>query len=357
MHASNNVGYVYVLAEGLGLNVCKIGQTRQPDAEIRCAQINCGSTGDFIWHVEHAVAIDDCVRFERLVHEDLRVYRQDTHREMFGLTADEAYARILALLVRQSDIQEVQIPFPLPIGKKKKSRGANAGGHVIKAGDEVYARVLQSFLSCLQIKEYDNHGQWRSEHFGIHEKVCGVQWNIDVTRENKEIRLGVNLEGSGTTGGWLIAPFILSELARPTLDLVKAKIAAPDRVRLLLAREAWQGAVRYKIVENRIGGRPFQLSEIDNELWHQLLTEAKGCLDPKKQYRGRVAQTVTLRKTGERVLWWSDTRPQRGISPHLHIGTVVEANPAWDEDKINAAMNRAITLLKPVHDWVSGRIR
>jgi hypothetical protein len=184
-----------------------------------------------------------------------------------------------------------------------------------------------------------------------------VQWNIDVTRENKEIRLGVNLEGSGTTGGWLIAPFILSELARPTLDLVKAKIAAPDRVRLSLAREAWQGAVRYEIVENRIGGRPFKLSEIDNELWRQLLTEAKGCLDPKKQYRGRVAQTVTLRKTGERVLWWSDTRPQRGISPHLHIGTVVEANPTWDEDKINAAMNRAITLLKPVHDWVSGRIR
>jgi hypothetical protein len=270
---------------------------------------------------------------------------------MFGLTADDAYIRILALLARQNEIKEVQIPFPLPLEKQRKARGSNANGYIIKAGDEAYTRVLQSFLSCLQIKDYDNHGQWRNQHFGIHEKVCGIQWNIDVSRENKEIRLGVNLEGSGATGGWLIAPFILSELARPTLDLVKAKIAAPERVRLSFAREAWQGAVRYEIVENRIG--QYWLSEIDNDLWRQILTEAKGCLDPKKQYRGRVAQTVTLRKTGEKVLWWSDTRPHRGISPHLHISTIIEVDPSWSEDKINAAINQAIGLLKPVYDWVT----
>ncbi len=275
---------------------------------------------------------------------------------MFGLTADEAYTHILTLLAKQNNIREVNIAFPLSLDKEKKekkARGSNAGGYVVKAGDEAYARILQSFLSCLRIDDYDNHGQWRNQHFGIHENICGVQWNIDVHREVKEARLGINLEGSGKTGGWLIAPFILSELAHPTLKSVKAKIAVPDKVRLWFGREAWQGAVRYDIVERDIGGRPFLLSELDDGLWHELLAEAKSCLDPKKQYRGRVAQTVTMRKTGEKVLWWSDTRPQRGISPHLHISTAVEADPKWDQDKIDTAVKRAIALLEPVHDWLS----
>jgi hypothetical protein len=355
-HTTNRVGFVYVLAEGLSLPVCKIGRTTQADAEIRCAQINSGSTGDFKWHVKHTIAVNDCVAFESVVHRSLAHCRQDPRKEMFGLTADEAYAHILTLLARQSEIKEVHITFPLPLEKEKKekkARGTNAGGYVVKAGDEAYARILQSYLSCLQIKDYDNHGQWRSQHFGIHEKVCGVQWNIDVLREAQKARLGINLEGSGKTGDWLIGPFVLSELNRPTLDLVKAKVAAPDQVRLWFGREAWQGAVRYDIVERDIGGRPFMLSEVDDGLWRQLLAEAKGCLDPKKQYRGRVAQTVTMRKTGEKVLWWSDTKPQRGVSPHLHISTGVEADPKWDQDKIDMAMKRAIALLKPIHDWVS----
>jgi hypothetical protein len=345
-------GFVYILVEGLGLPICKIGRTTQADAEIRCAQINSGSTGDFKWRVKHAFAVNDCVNFERLVHKELAYCRQDSRREMFGLTGDEAYTRILDLLTQQSEIKEVQIAFPLPSEKEKKARGTNAGGYVVKAGDEVYARVLQSFLSCLQIKDYDNHGQWSSPHFGIHENVQGVQWNLDIIRADKEVRLGVNLEGSGKTGGWLIAPFILSELARPTLVSVKAKVAEPNRVRFGLTRDAWRGASRFEIVEKYIGGRPFWLSEIDDQLWLQLLTEAKTCLDPKKQHRGRIGQTVTLAKTGEKMFWWDEARPQKGISPHLHISTVVEADPSWSEEKINAAMNRAIGLLKPAHDWV-----
>jgi hypothetical protein len=41
-HTINRVGFVYVIAEGLSLPVCKIGRTTQADAEIRCAQINSG---------------------------------------------------------------------------------------------------------------------------------------------------------------------------------------------------------------------------------------------------------------------------------------------------------------------------
>jgi hypothetical protein len=106
------------------------------------------------------------------------------------------------------------------------------------------------------------------------------------------------LEGSAKGGGnWLISDFILSELDRPTIESIKAKIGA-GRIQLTLARDAWQGASRYDIVEHLIGGRRFLLSEIDVDLWRGMLIEAKGCLDPRRQFRGRAAQTVTLLNTG-----------------------------------------------------------
>jgi hypothetical protein len=53
--------------------------------------------------------------------------------------------------------------------------------------------------------------------------------------------------------GWPIVTFILSEIARPTLDLMKAKVAAPERIRLTFSREAWQITARMSIAEQFIG--------------------------------------------------------------------------------------------------------
>ena len=131
--------------------------------------------------------------------------------------------------------------------------------------------------------------------------------------------------------------------------MIKAKVDA-GRIQLTLARDAWQGASRYDIAEHLIGGRRFLLSEIDADLWRRMLIEAKGCLDPSRQFRARAAQTVTLLDTGEKRLL---EPPMGGVSPHLNVNTPVEAEPGWDDDRLDAAMDQAITRLRPVYEWVS----
>jgi hypothetical protein len=143
--------------------------------------------------------------------------------------------------------------------------------------------------------------------------------------------------------------FILSELARPALPALQAKVGA-GRIQLTLARDAWQGAGRYDIVEHLIGGRRFLLSQIDADLWRRMLIEAKGCLDPSRQFRGRAAQTVTLLETGEKRLL---EPPVSGVSPHLNVNTPVESEPGWADDRLDAAMDRAVAELRPIHEWVS----
>lgn len=80
-----------------------------------------------------------------------------------------------------------------------------------------------------------------------------------------------------------------------------------------------------------------------------MLIEAKGCLDESRNFRGRAAQTVTVLKTGEKQM----AEPSMGgVSPHLNVSTPVDLDPGWDEDKLDAAMDRAIATLRPVYDWV-----
>jgi hypothetical protein len=81
-----------------------------------------------------------------------------------------------------------------------------------------------------------------------------------------------------------------------------------------------------------------------------LLIQAKGCLDPRRQFRARAAQTVTVLDTKEKRL---AAPPMGGVSPHLVITTPVEAEPGWDDHGLDAAMDQAITRLRPVYEWVS----
>ena len=81
-----------------------------------------------------------------------------------------------------------------------------------------------------------------------------------------------------------------------------------------------------------------------------MLIRAKGCLDPSRQFRAQATQTVTVLDTGEKRL---AAPPMGGVSPHLDINTPVEAEPGWDDDRLDAAMDQAITLLRPVYGWVS----
>jgi hypothetical protein len=290
------------------------------------------------------------------VHQQLATWRNKGsagRREIFHLDADDAFARIRVMLAQLPDINEIPVVIPVPVEKARRGKAAGgAAGHVVKKGDEIYFPMFQSFARRLEIKGGGKpFGQWKSPGFGYSDDVNGVQWNIHVDRNTREIRLGVNLEGSAKGGGnWLITDFLLSELARSTLAELQAKIDA-GRIQLTFARDAWQGAGRpYDIVEHIIGGRRFLLSEIDAELWRRMLIEAKGCLDPSRHFRGRAAQIVTLLGTGEKRLL---EPPISGVSPHLNVNTPVEAEPTWDEDRLDAVMDRAIAELKPVHKWIS----
>ena len=41
------------------------------------------------------------------------------------------------------------------------------------------------------------------------------------------------------------------------------------------------------------------------------------------------------------------------VSPHLTFCTRVEADPRWQDEKLDAAMDREIAILRPIHEWVS----
>ncbi|HEY1783310.1 MAG TPA: GIY-YIG nuclease family protein [Roseiarcus sp.] len=146
-------GYVYILETvGLDLRVCKIGRTTKHPRE-RCQEINKSSTGDFLWQVRHAMAVDDCVRFESLIHQELASCRQPG-REFFNLSADEAYAHVQAALER-SDISVSAVAMPPldePRRGARRSDGRSHGDPISRTRDQKYAPILHAFASCLQSK-------------------------------------------------------------------------------------------------------------------------------------------------------------------------------------------------------------
>ncbi|MDR5826173.1 hypothetical protein [Caballeronia sp. LZ043] len=109
-----------------------------------------------------------------------------------------------------------------------------------------------------------------------------MQWNLKVFPNEGRARLGVNLEGLAYRD-WPIASLIRSELAVPTLLHVAAGKDAKN-ISLRFARDAWQGPSRPEIVQKLIGGEEFQLDDLTNEIWLNVLTEALGCLDADRNY-------------------------------------------------------------------------
>jgi hypothetical protein len=100
--------------------------------------------------------------------------------------------------------------------------------------------------------------------------------------------------------GWPIVTFILSEIARPTLDLMKAKVAAPERYPsdILAGRVANNSenehsrAVHWRHALLAFRNRRRTLASVARR--------GQGCLDESRQFQTRVTQVVTLRKTGEK---------------------------------------------------------
>ncbi|HEY1783309.1 MAG TPA: hypothetical protein VGG79_23300 [Roseiarcus sp.] len=137
--------------------------------------------------------------------------------------------------------------------------------------------------------------------------------------------------------GWPIARVIESDIRRPTLEAIKAKVGALQQVIIVrLVRDAWQMAARPDIVERLIRDQEHILSELDNRLWSELLREARQCLDEARNFRGRSRQQVTIVKSQEARLM--------DVSPHLHIGMPldIEEVDLADGSKLDSRMGVAI---------------
>jgi hypothetical protein len=196
--------------------------------------------------------------------------------------------------------------------------------------------LLQQFTLLLNVKGKP-FGQLNQPTFGMSDGNIGVQWNLSVNTKTKEIQLGVNLEGSQKTGKWLIAPFILN---KPCVEKLKSKLSNPSDVTIRFSRDSWQGASRLNIKENFIGGREYQLSELNRERWLVMLEEALTCLDETKNYRGRkTSQLVTLESDGRKIT--------RDVSPHLTIWTSLSL-----EGSIYDNLKTTISKMEAVYNWV-----
>lgn len=332
---SDKKGYVYILeVKDIVLPVCKIGMTKRSPYE-RCNEINNSSTGDFIWSVAHYIAVDDCKTLESLVHSKLLPLRQKG-REFFNINADDAHAALLSIFEKQTEVKKVTIEIINPNNTKTKNR-SKKNKKTFKHIDSEYVELLHIFTSLLNVKGRP-FGQQDKPSFGMSDGNEGVQWNLSVNTQTKEIQLGVNLEGSAKTGKWLIAPFILN---KPNIDKIKSEIKHPDNITLRFSRDAWQCASRLNIKEKFIGGREYPLSDIDKNIWSEILGEALTCLDESRDYRGRKKQLVTLEsnKSGNKEL--------KDISPHLTIWTHLSIDGNIEEN-----IKAKISELQPVYNWV-----
>lgn len=326
-------GYVYILeVRDILLPVCKIGMTTRTP-EHRVQEINQGATGDFLWDVAHKFYVNDCVKFEKCIHQQLSPLRQK-RREFFNLSPDDAHKAVLSILERLDDVVEV---LPLakgePAAMKTKRRKSK---RKYSLRDQEYARWLDAFNEYFNVLGQP-FGQTNKPLFGISDGVVGVQWNLLINTELEQVELGVNLEGTQKTGGMLITDFLLS---RPSVNELKNISSHHANIFMAILRDAWQAASRPVIEEQYVGGSKHSLSELNESEWQLLLDEALSCLDEQNDFRKRkLDYWVTLKKSG--------VKQQMPVSPHLQITTAfaINADPY-------VAIKNAAELLLPVREWV-----
>lgn len=181
--------------------------------------------------------------------------------------------------------------------------------------------------------------------YGASDGENGVQWNFWVRGEAPEAYLSINLEGMKYTD-WPLSKFIQAELNDaklpslwPTLD----KTVDPE---VKLARDAWQAQARIPIVEALLGQKQ-HLSNLSEASWEATLTEALGCFDESKSFRGRAKQPVTRVKDGMKVDMW--------VTPHLNIFTPLWSTPPASHAEAYTRMRDLIQQLSPIHALVQGQ--
>ena len=136
----------------------------------------------------------------------------------------------------------------------------------------------------------------------------GVQWNAGYYPCDIAVWLGVNLEGM-KYDDWPVARLIEREISRPLLlTRYRRKVARPDKVTVLWARDAWQYSARRRIKEANIAPTPIALDRLDGQGWADALRGARECLNPGgHQKRGYGRHPLS----GIDTIWTRDRHPTR----------------------------------------------
>lgn len=333
---SERAGFVYVLqVKDIALPVCKIGMTRR-QPEQRLAEINRGSTGDFLWELHSAIRVSDCALLESRAHRDLAALRQ-RGREFFGLSPSDGAERVKKIAESSSDLDVLLRDDSVHPVKSRKTLAQGFSKRHLE-----YAYLLDAFNVAFECTGRP-FGQLSRPVFGTSDGAAGVQWNLAVYTDDDRVQLGVNLEGM-KYANWPITDLIRSEIERPTLVGLGSEIRGAEAIRVHFRRDAWQAASRPMIREGNLGRTPMPLSELSTELWNEVVEEALACLDPDRDHRARAKAVVTriAPKTGEE-------REQRmEVSPHLVISSSVDR----ESDPVEA-IRRTKALLEPVYEWAS----
>ena len=134
---------------------------------------------------------------------------------------------------------------------------------------------------------------------GVSDGNKGVQWNAGYYPRDGAVWLGVILEGM-KYDDWPVARLIEREISRPLLlTRYRRKVARPDKVTVLWARDAWQYSARRRIKEANLAPTPIALDRLDSQGWADALRGARECLDPREatsrsqEGRGHVAPFET----------------------------------------------------------------
>ena len=185
-------------------------------------------------------------------------------------------------------------------------------------------------------------GQKNFSKKGFSDNCNGVQWNTSIDRDTGVATLGVNLEGMKYQD-WPIARFLIREKSESKIPGLSTQAGA-DEVYVGLYRDAWQAAARLIIEERFIIGNDILLSDLNSELWSDMIDEALLCLNSENDFRGRKTQSVTIKKTGKVV--------EKEVSPHLNVYTNLWDSPPDDIEDITNIFEAAYNRLLPVYELV-----
>ena len=164
---------------------------------------------------------------------------------------------------------------------------------------------------------------WHPGHLG---RQRGCPWNAGYYPRDGAVWLGVNLEGM-KYDDWPVARLIEREISPPLLlTRYRRKVARPDKVTVLWARDAWQYSAPSRIKEAHLAPTPIALDRLDGQGWADALRGARECLNPRKQHRGRRKVSVTLLPS-KRHPW--ERQVEMDASPHLKIRTPLAEIMSW----------------------------